>query len=688
MNNEDHQKMNHEHMNHESMDHSMHMENMDHGSMDHSMHMGNLKQKFWISLILAIPIFIFSPMMGIHLPFQFTFTGSNWVVLILSTILFFYGGMPFLKGAKMEFDMKSPAMMMLIALGISVAYIYSLYAFIVNNFFNPAIPVMDFFWELASLIVIMLLGHWIEMNAVSNAGNALQKMAELLPNSATLIDSKGNSSTVDLATIKIDDLVLVKAGEKIPVDGVIINGKTTVNESMVTGESLSVKKSLHDKVIGGSLNGSGTVTVKVTGTGKSGYLSQVMNLVSNAQKEKSRAESMSDIVAKWLFYIALTVGILAFILWGIFTADIATAFERMVTVLIIACPHALGLAIPLVVSRSTSIGAKNGLLIKNRHALEIAKNVDVIMMDKTGTLTQGDFTVNSYQSLTKDLSNKDILSKMAALEQSSSHPLSVGIIKKANELSLDVPTAKNIQNLPGIGLSGKIDEQDVEIVSVSYLEKNKIIYDKSIFNNLSKQGNSISFLLIDKKLSGLVAQGDKIKPSARQMILDLKSQGITPVLLTGDNTKSAQVVAEQLGIEDVHSQLLPEDKERIIKEYKEQKHTVMMVGDGVNDAPSLARADIGAAIGAGTDVAIDSADVILVKSDPADILNFLTLAKKTQHKMIQNLWWGAGYNAIAIPLAAGILAGVGFVLSPAVGAILMSLSTVIVAINAMLLKIK
>lgn len=684
MNNEDHQKMNHEHMNHESMDH----ENMDHGSMDHSMHMGNLKQKFWISLILAIPIFIFSPMMGMHLPFQFTFTGSNWVVLILSTILFFYGGMPFLKGAKMEFDMKSPAMMMLIALGISVAYIYSLYAFIVNNFFNPAIPVMDFFWELASLIVIMLLGHWIEMNAVSNAGNALQKMAELLPNSATLIDSKGNSSTVDLATIRIDDLVLVKAGEKIPVDGVIINGKTTVNESMVTGESLSVKKSLHDKVIGGSLNGSGTVTVKVTGTGESGYLSQVMNLVSNAQKEKSRAESMSDIVAKWLFYIALTVGILAFILWGIFTADIATAFERMVTVLIIACPHALGLAIPLVVSRSTSIGAKNGLLIKNRHALEIAKNVDVIMMDKTGTLTQGDFTVNSYQSLTKDLSDKDILSKMAALEQSSSHPLSVGIIKKANELSLNVPTAKNIQNLPGIGLSGKIDEQDVEIVSVSYLEKNKIIYDKSIFNNLSKQGNSISFLLIDKKLSGLVAQGDKIKPSARQMILDLKSQDISPVLLTGDNTKSAQVVAEQLGIEDVHSQLLPEDKERIIKEYKEQKHTVMMVGDGVNDAPSLARADIGAAIGAGTDVAIDSADVILVKSDPADILNFLTLAKKTQHKMIQNLWWGAGYNAIAIPLAAGILAGVGFVLSPAVGAILMSLSTVIVAINAMLLKIK
>ncbi|MEA4830425.1 MAG: copper-translocating P-type ATPase, partial [Enterococcus thailandicus] len=416
-------------------------------------------------------------------------------------------------------------------------------------------------------------------------------------------------------------------------------------------------------------------------------LSQVMELVSNAQKEKSRVESLSDKVAKLLFYVALIVGIGAFIIWMVLTGDLNIALERMVTVLIIACPHALGLAIPLVTARSTSLGAKNGLLIKNRQALEVAKKVDVIMMDKTGTLTEGNFAVNEYLSFSTQYTEEQVLEFMAALEQNSSHPLSVGVLKKIDELQLTIPKAEDVTNLPGIGLEGRVNGKDIKIVSVSYLNKKSISYDKQMFNDLSNQGNSISFLLLDDQSIGLVAQGDQIKPEAKLMVEKMKARGIKPVMLTGDNKQVASVVAKQLGIDDVHAELMPEDKEKIVKEYKDKNLIVMMVGDGVNDAPSLVRASIGVAIGAGTDVAIDSADVILVKSNPSDILHFLSLAKNTQRKMVQNLWWGAGYNILAIPLAAGILASWGIILSPAIGAIFMSLSTVIVAINAMLLKI-
>ena len=682
-----HDKMNH--MNHDMAHEQMAMSHQHEGmkGMDHSMHMGNLKVKFIVSLFLSIPIILLSPMMGGKLPFQLTFQGSEWIVLILASILFFYGGMPFLKGAKMELEMKNPAMMTLISLGISVAYIYSVYAFIANNITKSNTHVMDFFWELATLILIMLLGHWIEMNAISNAGNALQKMAELLPNSAIIVDESGNTKEVDLKDVQVGERVLVKAGEKIPTDGVIVAGNTNVNESMVTGESKDVQKGLNDKVIGGSVNGSGTITVEVTGTGESGYLSQVMELVSNAQKEKSRVESLSDKVAKLLFYVALIVGIGAFIIWMVLTGDLNIALERMVTVLIIACPHALGLAIPLVTARSTSLGAKNGLLIKNRQALEVAKKVDVIMMDKTGTLTEGNFAVNEYLSFSTQYTEEQVLEFMAALEQNSSHPLSVGVLKKIDELQLTIPKAEDVTNLPGIGLEGRVNGKDIKIVSVSYLNKKSISYDKQMFNDLSNQGNSISFLLLDDQSIGLVAQGDQIKPEAKLMVEKMKARGIKPVMLTGDNKQVASVVAKQLGIDDVHAELMPEDKEKIVKEYKDKNLIVMMVGDGVNDAPSLVRASIGVAIGAGTDVAIDSADVILVKSNPSDILHFLSLAKNTQRKMVQNLWWGAGYNILAIPLAAGILASWGIILSPAIGAIFMSLSTVIVAINAMLLKI-
>lgn len=695
--------MEHEHHNHQSETHEEHKHNQhhnhsnyshnhheghDHGAMDHSAHGGDFKKKFFVSLFLGIPIILIAPMMGIELPFQFTFPGSEWVVLILGTILFFYGGMPFLKGAKMELEMKNPGMMMLISLGISVAYFYSVYAFVANNFLHSSVHIMDFFWELATLILIMLLGHWIEMNAISNAGNALQKMAELLPNLATVIKEDGSTEEVALQEVMVGQKVLVKAGEKVPTDGEILEGQTSINESMITGESKDVIKKVHDKVIGGSVNGSGAITIEVTGTGESGYLSQVMELVGSAQNEKSRVESLSDKVAKWLFYIALTVGIVAFIVWFILTKDINIALERMVTVLIIACPHALGLAIPLVTARSTSLGAQNGLLVKDRQALEVAKKVDIIMMDKTGTLTEGNFAVNEFESFSQDYTKEEVLSLMAALEQTSSHPLAVGVLNKMEELGLSIPKASNVTNLPGIGMEGLVEGKDVKIVSISYMNQHDLPFNEKEFNELSSQGNSVSFLLVNHETIGLIAQGDQIKPDSKEMINELKAQGIKPVMLTGDNKQVANVVAKQLGIEAVHAELMPEDKEKIVKEYKEQGLVVMMVGDGVNDAPGLARADVGVAIGAGTDVAIDSADVILVKSNPFDILHFLSLSKNTQRKMVQNLWWGAGYNIVAIPLAAGILASVGVILSPAVGAVLMSFSTVIVAINAMLLKIK
>lgn len=695
--------MEHEHHNHQSETHEEHKHNQhhnhsnhshnhheghDHGAMDHSAHGGDFKKKFFVSLFLGIPIILMAPMMGIELPFQFTFPGSEWVVLILGTILFFYGGMPFLKGAKMELEMKNPGMMMLISLGISVAYFYSVYAFVANNFLHSSVHIMDFFWELATLILIMLLGHWIEMNAISNAGNALQKMAELLPNLATVIKEDGSTEEVALQEVMVGQKVLVKAGEKVPTDGEILEGQTSINESMITGESKDVIKKVHDKVIGGSVNGSGAITIEVTGTGESGYLSQVMELVGSAQNEKSRVESLSDKVAKWLFYIALTVGIVAFIVWFILTKDINIALERMVTVLIIACPHALGLAIPLVTARSTSLGAQNGLLVKDRQALEVAKKVDIIMMDKTGTLTEGNFAVNEFESFSQDNTKEEVLSLMAALEQTSSHPLAVGVLNKMEELGLSIPKASDVTNLPGIGMEGLVEGKDVKIVSISYMNQHDLPFNEKEFNELSSQGNSVSFLLVNHETIGLIAQGDQIKPDSKEMINELKAQGIKPVMLTGDNKQVANVVAKQLGIETVHAELMPEDKEKIVKEYKEQGLVVMMVGDGVNDAPGLARADIGVAIGAGTDVAIDSADVILVKSNPFDILLFLSLSKNTQRKMVQNLWWGAGYNIVAIPLAAGILASVGVILSPAVGAVLMSFSTVIVAINAMLLKIK
>ncbi|MDU1641226.1 MAG: heavy metal translocating P-type ATPase, partial [Staphylococcus epidermidis] len=629
----------HNHQNHMNHSNQMHHDNhASHHHSGHAHHHGNFKVKFFVSLIFAIPIILLSPLMGVNLPFQFTFPGSEWVVLILSTILFFYGGKPFLSGGKDEIATKKPGMMTLVALGISVAYIYSLYAFYMNNFSSATGHTMDFFWELATLILIMLLGHWIEMNAVGNAGDALKKMAELLPNSAIKVMDNGQREEVKISDIMTDDIVEVKAGESIPTDGIIVQGQTSIDESLVTGESKKVQKNQNDNVIGGSINGSGTIQVKVTAVGEDGYLSQVMGLVNQAQNDKSSAELLSDKVAGYLFYFAVIVGVISFIVWMLIQNDVDFALERLVTVLVIACPHALGLAIPLVTARSTSIGAHNGLIIKNRESVEIAQHIDYVMMDKTGTLTEGNFSVNHYESFKNDLSNDTILSLFASLESQSNHPLAISIVDFAKSKNVSFTNPQDVNNIPGVGLEGLIDNKTYKITNVSYLDKHKLNYDDDLFTKLAQQGNSIS--------------------------------------------------AKELGISDVHAQLMPEDKESIIKDYQSNGNKVMMVGDGINDAPSLIRADIGIAIGAGTDVAVDSGDIILVKSNPSDIIHFLTLSNNTMRKMVQNLWWGAGYNIVAVPLAAGALAFVGLILSPAVGAILMSLSTVIVAINAFTLKLK
>ncbi|KAE20748.1 heavy metal translocating P-type ATPase, partial [Staphylococcus aureus] len=636
----------------EEHNHQNHMNHDNHASHHH----GNFKVKFFVSLIFAIPIILLSPLMGVNLPFQFTFPGSEWVVLILSTILFFYGGKPFLSGGKDEIATKKPGMMTLVTLGISVAYIYSLYAFYMNNFSSATGHTMDFFWELATLILIMLLGHWIEMNAVGNAGDALKKMAELLPNSAIKVMDNGQREEVKISDIMTDDIVEVKAGESIPTDGIIVQGQTSIDESLVTGESKKVQKNQNDNVIGGSINGSGTIQVKVTAVGEDGYLSQVMGLVNQAQNDKSSAELLSDKVAGYLFYFAVSVGVISFIVWMLIQNDVDFALERLVTVLVIACPHALGLAIPLVTARSTSIGAHNGLIIKNRESVEIAQHIDYVMMDKTGTLTEGNFSVNHYESFKNDLSNDTILSLFASLESQSNHPLAISIVDFAKSKNVSFTNPQDVNNIPGVGLEGLIDNKTYKITNVSYFDKHKLNYDDDLFTKLAQQGNSISYLIEDQQVIGMIAQGDQIKESSKQMVADLLSRNITPVMLTGDNNEVAHAVAKELGISDVHAQLMPEDKESIIKDYQSDGNKVMMVGDGINDAPSLIRADIGIAIGAGTDVAVDSGDIILVKSNPSDIIHFLTLSNNTMRKMVQNLWWGAGYNIVAVPLAAGILA--------------------------------
>lgn len=652
---------------------------------------GNLKRRFFVSLVLAIPILLLSPPMGISLPFTLSFTGSDWLVAALATALFFYGGMPFLRGAVDEIRRRRPAMMTLVTLGITTAYLYSIYAFAQRSVLHAGGMYMDFFWELATLILIMLLGHWIEMRAVMGAGDALKEMAELLPSTAHVEQPDGSLVDVPLDQVREGQTVVVEAGERIPADGEIESGRSTVDEALVTGEARAVPVQAGSTVFGGSQNGSGTLHMRVTGTGQSGYLAQVMNLVSQAQQEKSHAEVLSDKVARWLFYAALGVGLAAFVAWFAVTGSSGDAFTRMVTVFVIACPHALGLAIPLVAARSTSLGARNGLLVRRRRALEVAPKVNVVMMDKTGTLTEGNFRVVEARALggttPGTMGDHEVLAIMAGLEQSSSHPLAAGIVQAAREQNIEPKPVHDVNTVAGVGMEGTLETgKHALIANARHLDDQGISYDKQRFQELSSRGLTVSYLVVDGRAVGVVAQGDEIKPTAREAVAQLQARGIQPVMLTGDNEAAAQAVAHTLGISTFHAGLLPQDKVHLVEKRRAKGDVVMMVGDGINDAPALARADVGVAIGAGTDVAIDSADVVLVKSDPEDIVRLLGLARATMRKTKENLWWGAGYNVVAIPLAAGVLAPIGILLSPAVGAVLMSLSTVIVAVNAMTLK--
>ncbi|OFI46797.1 ATPase [Floricoccus penangensis] len=649
----------------------MDMSSMDHGSMPMGhMNHGDMKKRLIICIFLMIPILLLTPMMGmkssiLHLPYQ------EIIVLIFGTIIFFYGGKPFFEGAKSELKNKKPEMMTLVTLGISVSYLYSVYSTIINMTGGHQ---MDFWWELSTLIVIMLLGHIIEMNAIMQANSSMTEMVKLLPHEAHLTSGKD----IPINQVKVGDSLLVKENERVPADGTITSDKAMLDESMITGESSVVQKKKGQEVFAGSLNKNYPFELKVTVVGKDSYLSQVAKLVEEAQGKKSKAETMADKVSSWLFYAALIFAILALIIWSAING-LSYGIMMAVTVLVIACPHALGLAIPLVVSRTSTLAAKNGLLIQNREPLENVSKLKFALMDKTGTLTDGDFKVHDYMTFSKEFSQKDIAQIMAALEEGSTHPLAQALVEAVSDNSLK---ANNIENIPGVGIEGNISGKEYKIVNEKYLKENGINYNK-----IDNEDNlTVSYLISGNEVIGLATLGDKLKPQAETLIKELKNRGIEPVMLTGDNEKAAQKVASELGINDFRAQLKPEDKAKIVKEYQE-KGNVLFVGDGVNDSPALATSDLSFAIGSGTSVAIAAADVILVNSNPEDIIKMLDLAKNSNRKMKENLWWGAGYNIIAIPLAAGVLAPIGIVLSPIVGAIIMSFSTVIVAINAMTLKV-
>lgn len=662
----DHKDQHQEH--HAGHDHS------GHGGHDHHHH-GNFKELFLKSLPLGIIIMLLSPMAGFDLPFQFTFPYSDIVVAILSTILIIYGGRPFYQGAVDEFKQKEPGMMALVSLGLSVSYLYSIYTVIAS--YVTVEQIMDFFFEFASLLLIMLLGHWIEMKAIGEAGDAQEELAKLVPKDAHVVLDDDSIETRPVADLKVGDLIRVQAGENVPADGTIERGESRVNEALLTGESKAVKKGPGDEVIGGSTNGEGVLYIKVLETGDKSFISQVQDLISQAQSQPSRAENIAQKVAGWLFYIAVTAALIAFVVWTLI-ADIPTAVKFAITTLVIACPHALGLAIPLVTARSTSLGASHGLLVKDREALEIAQDADVMILDKTGTLTTGEFKVLDVKLLNEKYTKEEIISLLAGIEGGSSHPIAQSIISFADQEGISPVSFDSIDVISGAGVEGKANGHQYQLISQK-------AYGRNLDIDIPK-GATLSVLVENDDAIGAVALGDELKATSKELIEALKNNNIEPIMATGDNEKAAQGAAEDLGIE-YRSNQSPQDKYELVKTLKEEGKKVIMVGDGVNDAPSLALADVGIAVGAGTQVTLDSADVILTQSDPGDIESFIELAHKTTRKMKQNLFWGAGYNFIAIPLAAGILAPFGFTLSPAVGAILMSVSTVLVAINAILLRL-
>ncbi|MBD3168847.1 MAG: copper-translocating P-type ATPase [candidate division Zixibacteria bacterium] len=640
----------------------------------------DFKRRFWISLIITVPIILLSPMIQQFLGLKelMRFSGDSYVLFAISTVVFVYGGYPFLKGLVNELSSKSPGMMTLIGLAISVSYFYS--AAVVYGISGRL-----FFWELATLILVMLLGHWIEMRSLMGASRALEELAKMMPENAHRIHEDGQTEDIPADELEAGDRVLIKPGEKVAADGKVYEGESSVDESMVTGESQPVGKKNGDEVIGGSINGEGSLKIEVEKSGKESFLSQTIEIVRQAQKSKSKSQGLADRAALWLTVIAITAGTITLLAWYFWSAkDFNFALTRSVTVMVITCPHALGLAIPLVVAVSTSIGAAKGLLIRNRTAFESARRINAIIFDKTGTLTKGEFGVAEAISFDKKIDDKEIMKYAATVESESEHPIAKGIV----ETTGDVYEIKDFDSIPGKGARGKVEGKSVKVVSPNYLEENNIsIPDDQRINEHLDDGRTIVYVLVEESLKGAIAMEDIIREESREAISSLKKMGIKPMMLTGDNEKVARWVAENTGIEDYFAEVLPDEKSSKVKEVKGKGMTVAMVGDGVNDAPALAEADVGVAIGAGTDVAAETADIILVKSNPKDAVSIIRLSRETRKKMLQNLVWATGYNTFAIPLAAGVLYGFGILLSPAAGAILMSASTVIVAINAKTMSI-
>jgi Cu2+-exporting ATPase len=670
-----------------NMDHSK----MDHGKMPHSdkpgmgmsghnhhaMMIADFKKRFYVVLALTIPIMLLSPMIQQFIGVNWPFTGSSYILLALSSVVYFYGGWPFLKGLADEVRTKTPGMMFLIGFAITVAYIYS--AAIVFG-----LKGMDFFWELASLILIMLLGHWIEMRSVAGASKELELLVQLMPADAHMV-MPDMIHDVKTDTLKEGDIILVKPGEKVAADGIISEGESYLNESMLTGESAPVPKVKGDKVIAGSINGTGSIKATVSHATKDSYLSQIIKLVDDAQKSKSKTQLLADTAAKWLTIIAIIAGVATFVYWYFTRQSLAFAMERMVTVIVICCPHALGLAVPLVVAKSTALSAKKGLLIKNRTAFENARKITTVVFDKTGTLTVGKFEVSRIVALKTGINENEIIRLASALEQKSEHPIAIGVLQKAKSLSIPIPATENFNAITGKGVEADVEGKKILVVSPGYLKQNNIGLPEGFTANDTE---TIVFLMVNNELAGYIALSDVIRPESRVAIETLRQNHIKSILLTGDNAKVAKSVSDRLGMDSYIAEVLPHEKLEKIKELQRAGEFVAMTGDGVNDAPALAQADVGIAVGSGSDIAAETAGIVLVNSNPKDIVSLILFGKATYRKMIQNLVWATGYNVIALPLAAGVLYRQGILLSPAAGAVLMTLSTVVVAINAGLLQVK
>jgi len=653
-----------------------------HQHHDHHEHMvRDFKRRFVVSAAITIPVLILSPavqtLFGVVELIQFA--GDKFALWFLASVIFVYGGVPFLRGFKDEISGFNPGMMTLITVAISTAYVYS-------SAVVFGLPGKMFFWELATLVDVMLVGHWIEMRSVMGASEALKKLADLIPSTAHLLQHDGSSVEVNTESLRNGDTVLVKPGERLPADGSVKSGASAVNESMLTGESAPIEKRTGDEVIGGTVNGDGSLIVTISGIGDDSFISQVVELVRQAQATRSRTQDLANRAATWLTGVAVFGGIGAALYWYVIAGmEFSFALERAVTVMVIACPHALGLAVPLVVSVSTSIGAKNGLLIRDRGAFESARRIQAVVFDKTGTLTTGEFGISDLLVFDRNYSADYLLQLAASVESHSQHPIAQGIVKA---LEAELLSVSEFRSIPGQGVFGMIGDYNIGVVSPSFAEQASKDFSMGTIEALQSEGVTVVIVLVNSRVIGAIGCSDKIRPETKPTIDKLTRLGIRTYMLTGDNQHVANRVAEEIGITEVRAEVLPDQKSQFVKELQGKGLTVAMTGDGVNDAPALALADVGIAIGAGTDVAIESADIVLVKSNPSDVFSILSLSKATYSKMIQNLWWAAGYNIVAIPLAAGVLYSQGILLGPAFGAALMSLSTVIVAINARLLRIQ